>query len=65
MAFQKCRFSQDGIDIGIVPASFTVVASVEGLKAGSLTVPLSVDANDSVLSVAAASVGLADIGGEK
>jgi hypothetical protein len=48
-----------------VPASFTVVASVEGLKAGSLTVPLSVDANDSVLSVAAASVGLADIGGEK
>ena len=42
--------------------SFTVTASAEGLKGASLTVPLSIDEKDSVLSVAAASVGLADIG---
>lgn len=42
-------------------ASFTVTASAEGLKAGSLTVSLSTEEKDSVLSVAAASIGMADV----
>lgn len=44
------------------PASFTITAAAPGLASGSVSVPLSVDAADSVLAAAAASVGAADIG---
>jgi hypothetical protein len=44
------------------PTSITVTASSPGLKGGSFTIPLSTDPNDSVLAVASASVGLADVG---
>ena len=46
-----------------VATSFTVRAFAEGLKPGSLTVPLSTDERDNVLMAATASVGLADVGG--
>ena len=47
------------------PSSFTVTASAQNLTGASLTVPLSTDVRDSVLSVAAASVGRADIGADE
>lgn len=46
-----------------VATNFTVRAFAEGLAPGSLTIQLSTDETDSVLSVATASVGLADVGG--
>ena len=48
--------------VGATPPSRIVVsASAPGLAAVTLTIPLSVDARDAPLAVAAASVGLADI----
>ena len=44
------------------PTSISVTATSPGLKAASFTIPLSVDPKDSVLAVAAASVGTADTG---
>jgi len=49
-------------DINTLPNSFTVTASAEGLATATLQVPLSTNDSDSVLSVAAASVSLADVG---
>ena len=47
---------------GPPPTALVVTATAPGLPAATLTVALSVDAADSVLAVAAASVGAADLG---
>jgi hypothetical protein len=47
---------------GGAPTAITVTASSPGLTSASITIPLSVDPADSVLAVAAASVGAAYIG---
>ena len=44
------------------PTSLTVSVSAPGLPTSTLSIALSVDASDSVLAVAAASVGMADLG---
>jgi hypothetical protein len=44
------------------PTSITVTASAPGLSTATFVIPLSVDPADSVLAVATASVGVADIG---
>ena len=44
------------------PTSITVQASAPGLAAASFTIPLSIDVQDSVLAVAAASIASADTG---
>eukprot|EP01047_Picozoa_sp_COSAG01_P043012 COSAG01_NODE_3793_length_5690_cov_6.048650_3_plen_388_part_00 len=45
-----------------IPSSFTVSATAEGLPAVHLSIPLSTQPGDDPMNVAAASVGLADIG---
>jgi hypothetical protein len=47
---------------GVAPTVMTVTVTAPGLQSASLDIPLSVDPKDSVLSVAAASVGAADVG---
>jgi len=47
---------------GTPPTSIVVTAEAPGLPRTSLTIPLSVDASDSPMSVASASVGTADLG---
>ena len=47
-------------DASSAPKTIEVTASASGLTMGSFTVPLSVDPQDEVLEVAAASVGMAD-----
>lgn len=47
---------------GAAPTNITVTASAPGLPPATFVVPLSVDPADSVLAVAAASVGSADVG---
>jgi hypothetical protein len=44
------------------PSSFTVSATAAGLAGASITIPLSMDASDSVLEAAQQSVHLADFG---
>lgn len=47
---------------GTPPRAITVTASAPGLPPATLDIPLSVDPRDAPLAVAAASVGLADLG---
>jgi hypothetical protein len=50
------------VDGAAPPSSFTVSATAAGLAAASITIPLSMDASDSVLQAAQLSVQLADFG---
>jgi hypothetical protein len=47
---------------GTPPTAIVVAATADGFAPATLTIPLSVDASDSPLEVAAASVGAADLG---
>ena len=56
------RCSQIAMGTSVHPTSFTVTAHAEGLLSASLTIPLSSDATDDPIHVAAESIALADIG---
>ena len=56
------RCSKIAMGSPVHPTSFTVTAHADGLRSASLTVPLSRDASDEPMRVAAQSVALADIG---